>query len=360
MSNYHGRVVDWREFAEWAHDCGYAQHELNHHDSRCLALVDLFLEEKMEDEENTIGRWVPIGNRPARDGTYKVRDEDGKVSEVRFTNGGWEGGLVTFYAHEWLRLPEHEHKRDVTDLDFTYLADLDFTDPAALKLVSEPELRAMASKPRSAADHEFASVTALAGREIASLEIELFRVFRVAEEANAVVSGKVLSVSENFAAQAVGAGDIVVHEMARLSRALQPGEEITIRYELGMGEVFDGVVEIFDLKVASPEVTPEEAAFIRKQSLEIIGERLQWVGMSESDINDVVIAVCKQAAEKFNWKEIPGSILVSRFDVVQEYQRKALDAAAVRAEALNDINGFDAPGTGAGEPHKAGSGARPR
>lgn len=46
VSVFHGRLVDWNGFSEWARDGGYLQEELNWHDSRCLALVDMYLEEQ--------------------------------------------------------------------------------------------------------------------------------------------------------------------------------------------------------------------------------------------------------------------------------------------------------------------------
>jgi len=45
MTNFHGRLVDWTDFYSWARDGGYQEHELNRHDSRCLELVDAYLDE---------------------------------------------------------------------------------------------------------------------------------------------------------------------------------------------------------------------------------------------------------------------------------------------------------------------------
>lgn len=45
LTNFHGRLLDWSDFCSWARDGGYQEHELNRHDSRCLEMVDMYLEE---------------------------------------------------------------------------------------------------------------------------------------------------------------------------------------------------------------------------------------------------------------------------------------------------------------------------
>ena len=47
---YEGRLVDWQEFYRWVKDGRYPEQDLNRHDSRCLYLVDEFLDERLSEE----------------------------------------------------------------------------------------------------------------------------------------------------------------------------------------------------------------------------------------------------------------------------------------------------------------------
>ena len=85
-----------------------------------------------------------------------------------------------------------------------------------------------------AQDAELSSVARLAGLE---LRVEVVRFSKPAAGASGVSTGRVLAVSENYAAQDLGGNHVVIHEHKSLDRRLTAGEKVTLAYEGGKAVV---------------------------------------------------------------------------------------------------------------------------
>lgn len=109
------------------------------------------------------------------------------------------------------------------------------------------------------------AVLALARGEL-GVRINVTRVFKVDENADGIVSGKVLAVSENFAAQSFGANDILIHEQANLHRQVQAGEHVTLAYVDGKAQVYDGC--LYDISVSADTLDTDQRGYLRRKLLE--------------------------------------------------------------------------------------------
>ena len=106
--------------------------------------------------------------------------------------------------------------------------------------------------------HEALALAELARLE---LEVEVVRVFRAAEGAEGAASGRVLAVSERFAAQALGNDGVLIHEQAALQRQVAAGEHVTIDYQAGRGTVYNGI--FYDVNIRSPFLTKDQVGWMR-------------------------------------------------------------------------------------------------
>lgn len=288
---------------------------------------------------SNVGLWVGLTIPPAEDGIFIARKKNGERICIQRRGGVWQDHEE---AHQWFCTPD-----DLLDAGSAPLPDpetLVFSDDFLMQ-VSEAELRTMMVRPPEPTDQEFAATAALARRELSLLNIEVFRVYRVGVKKSGIVTGKALSVSENFAAQATEDGNVVIHDMARLTQAvpgshIQPGEEITVVYEDGSGLVHKGQMECFGLRISSKGLSVDEVEFIRDRTQSVIAGRIRWVELDQSQLNDVVIEVCHQAKEKFGWAGIPRSLVVAKYDVVADQLQSAMQEANARVERAADEKGF--------------------
>jgi hypothetical protein len=105
---------------------------------------------------------------------------------------------------------------------------------------------------------ELQSLQKLAGLE---LRVEVVRFSKPAADASGVSTGRVLAVSENYAAQQIGAAHVVVHENKNLSRPLSAGENATLSYEGGRASVFDGIAH--DINIEASWMPKDQQAYLR-------------------------------------------------------------------------------------------------
>lgn len=291
---------------------------------------------------NNIGIWLGLATHPVEDGIYIARKKNGDRICIERRGGAWQDHDE---AYQWFCTQD-----DILQMNGPPLPDQRalLANEHFLDRVSDAELRAMTIRPPSPADQEFAATTALARRELSLLNVEVVRVYRVAKNAFGPVTGKTLSISENFAAQATDDGAVVIHDMARLSHSdpngrLLPGDEITVIYEGGHGVVHNGTMECFGLRISSKGMDAGEVDFVRDRIAAVLSERAQWIEIDQAQLSDVAIAVCHEAKEKFGWPGIPRSLVVSKYDVIADQLQTAVRHADARAARLADENGFEPP-----------------
>lgn len=114
-------------------------------------------------------------------------------------------------------------------------------------------------------NEERATVEKLASLE---LRVEVVRFSRPAASANGVSTGKVLAVSENYAAQQLGAGHVVIHDNRNLDRPLSLGEKATIGYEGGKGTVYDGLAH--DINIDASWMPRDQQMYMRMVMLDAL------------------------------------------------------------------------------------------
>lgn len=289
-----------------------------------------------------IGIWISLAVIPREEGIYIARKKNGERVCIESRGGAWQGEELES-ADSWFCTPDDDISMGYDTLPKDVQTSDGFLDP-----VSDAELRTMTSRLVSQSEAEFAATATLAKRELSLLNIEVFRVYKVGVKKSGIVVGKALSVSENFAAHATPDGSVVIHELSRLTPAkpdsqITPGSDITVVYEEGDGIVHMGQLECFGLRVSAEGLTEEEVDFIRERTQATIAGNFRWVELDQSQLNSVVLDVCQSAKEKFNWPSTPRSLIVSKYDIVAEQLRSALDDADARAERAADERGFVPP-----------------
>lgn len=139
------------------------------------------------------------------------------------------------------------------------------TTSTKLSAMDTWSLAPMEDGPKSF-ESERRAVLELAARE-RGIDINVTRIFKPGDTANGIVSGKVLAVSENYAAQSVGDNDIMLHEQARLDRRVQPGEHVTFDYKNGQAKVYNGC--LFDVDIKADTLDRDQQSYLRRKLLEV-------------------------------------------------------------------------------------------
>jgi hypothetical protein len=86
--------------------------------------------------------------------------------------------------------------------------------------------------------------------------------------ASGVSTGRVLAVSENYAAQDLGGNHVVIHENKNLDRRLAAGEKVTLGYENGKAVVYDGLAH--DVNIVASWMPKEQQAYLRMVMLDAL------------------------------------------------------------------------------------------
>lgn len=294
-------------------------------DGECIA--EFYRNEDSDDADDH--DWVKATELPSVSGRYKVKAGQ-NIRFADFINGKWIGGIQ---FDSWYSDPVDPEPED-------HLNAREFQSfPSNFELVHEsvfdPSVRTADSERL-----DFTSAVTLARKELSSLSVEFVRVFTVNEDANSDTTGKVLATSERYAAQHVGQGDVVMHEMNRLSRKVTPGEEVTISYRNGLAQVYNHKAELRDVVVTCEALNQAELRFIRDELMNMADEDMS--GKSDDDFQLMVEMATARAAKQFGWTTQPGVVLVTQLDAIEEHQKSVMNSAALRAgEAYSDDFGFD-------------------
>ena len=284
---------------------------------------------KDDDSEDHDGEWVKASELPDAPGRYKVRAGQ-NIRFADFINGKWIGGIQFDAWHSDQII--HEPDDSLNPHEFQSF-------PSNFELVHE----SVFDPSVSTADEErldFTSAVTLAQKELTSLSVEFVRVFTVNEDADSDTTGKVLATSERYAAQHVGQGDVVMHEMNRLDRKVTPGEEVTISYRNGLAQVYNQKAELRDVVVSGEGMNQAELRFIREELMNLADEDMS--GKSDDDFQLMVDMATAKAAKQFGWLTQPGAVLVTQVNAIEEHQKNVMNAAALRSEqAYSEDFGFD-------------------
>lgn len=187
--------------------------------------------------------WRNGAEQPEKAGRYLVKRGPGDQRMIGYIPGlGWQAeGFVDTW--KWTEVPDDLERFDVAPAlvfngeDFQVMEEGD-----AYEVADALEAQAMQK---------------IVSQSLEDVGIEVRRYFTVADDANTYSAGRVLAIGETYAAQHVGGGDIVLHEHARLSQDVRPGDEVTILYREGQGLVLKGIFHRYDIVLDAPGLSTE-------------------------------------------------------------------------------------------------------
>jgi hypothetical protein len=245
--------------------------------------------------------------KPQSNGHYRVMTSFGETLMLEFRNGLWNG---------------------FDDADVVAWVDKG-PAPVISNIVVE-ELPPMSAEDfrrlPTGADQDVDTVVSLMKREVGNVTVE-FVVYKVTDDANSTVSGRVVAATEHYAAQYAGGNNIVVHERSALSREVNIGEDVTIVYRNGFGDVFSGRVKVADVKIHADGLKSEEIGFMEQMVRSYLGNGL--VSADQEDLDQAAEVAYGMAAQEFGLARNPGMLTVRRIDVPLENQARILARAKV-------------------------------
>lgn len=268
--------------------------------------------------------WKDTNNEPpAVPGIYAVELEDGSKADLGFygKNHGWEGGAAVSRWYATGATPKPMSAAEYLSPQLIEVAEAEWINMDDFIPV---EGSAHFDDPDKALDFEAVSLVSGFERSMLNIEVEVFRTFLVAESANSTVAGTVLAVGTNFAAQHVGGGNLVVHDLSHLEGAnMAPGQDFTVAYQDGHGVVYEGRPRLEDLRLAATDnLTAAQITFLQTElrgRLPVAVDR-----MTEAEIQVVVDGAVKAFEEKYHAKV--GALTVNFVDRLEEKTCKVLDA----------------------------------
>lgn len=195
--------------------------------------------------------WNPASRQPSSAGYFAAKeriDASCLTQRVLFTGNFW---MTEKPVAAWRNLTMAEVvKHEATSMGFLI--------NKASSGEWTPSAEPLATEPYKGPGAELASLQKLSGLE---LVVAITRVVvRPVANATGVCSGKVLAVSENFAAQHVG-GNVIIHKNENLSQPLQPGQNATLKYENGKATVHAGLAH--DIDVVAPWMPADQRGYLR-------------------------------------------------------------------------------------------------
>lgn len=185
--------------------------------------------------------------------------------------------------------------------------------------------------------------------ELAKMElgVEVIRMFKPGPQAKGALSGQVLAVSRNYAAQSIGDDAVVIHEQSRLDRRVSPGERVTLNYEGGRAKVYNGV--FFDVNVRAPFLAPEQVVWVRMKMIEALSS-VENADQDDGMIREALRYALTKTAELYGLDKLrlaAANISLSVRDTVTPHQIQL--AAATEAAGAIDLvpirDGFSRPRT---------------
>lgn len=260
---------------------------------------------------------------PAAPGIYAVELADGGKADLGFYGKGlgWEGGAAVAKWYATGVTPRPMSAAEYLSPQLIQVAEAEWINMDDFIPVDGS---ACFDDQDKALDFEAVSLVSGFERSMLNIEVEVFRTFLVAESANSTVAGTVLAVGSNFAAQHVGGGNLVVHDLSHLEGAdMAPGQDFTVAYQGGHGVVYEGRPRLEDLRLAATDnLTAAQITFLQNElrgRLPVAVDR-----MTEAEIQVVVDGAVKAFEEKYHAKV--GTLAVNYVDRLEEKTCKVLDA----------------------------------
>lgn len=214
------------------------------------------------DAFGSLLEWAPPDRAPQCSGPVLTRPEikaSAVTTRVLFVGGLWmtDKPVAAWRPHA-IDNPMERKFRPVVDLFKSELIERkvgEFNAPAKATNFDELALVPIEGD----LDPELAAVRKLSELE---LKIELVRFLRPATDAKGITSGKLLAVSENYSAQAIGGDSVVIHENTALDREVTPGELVTLAYDgKGKAAVFEGLAH--DIHIEANWMPREQNNYMR-------------------------------------------------------------------------------------------------
>lgn len=260
---------------------------------------------------------------PAAPGIYAVELADGSKADLGFYGEGmgWEGAAA---VAKWYATGATPKPMSAAEYLSPQLIQVDEAEWINMDDFIPVDGSAHFDDQDRALDFEAVSLVSGFERSMLNIEVEVFRTFLVAESANSTVAGTVLAVGSHFAAQHVGGGNLVVHDLSHLEGAdMAPGQDFTVAYQDGHGVVYEGRPRLEDVRLAATEnLTAAQITFLQNElrgRLPVAVDR-----MSEAEIQVVVDGAVKAFEEKYHAKV--GTLAVNYVDRLEEKTCKVLDA----------------------------------
>ncbi|MFK4705731.1 hypothetical protein ABIC83_002570 [Roseateles asaccharophilus] len=234
--------------------------------------------------------WAPPSRSPSKPGVYGTRD---RISHQALTR------RVVFAGHFWMQDEpvaawrqlsskelENQPYRPVSQIPtasnvvrnpLKYTSAL-LSHGQDAKELTPPKKIASSFEELSLEPMEGSSGNYAAGGEVATiahmaqleLRIDVVRFVKPTDGANGASTGKIVAVSENYAAQSIGGDQVVIHENANLDRRVAPGEKVTMNYVDGRGTVYDGLAH--DVNITADWMPKDQQAYLRMVMLDTLSQ----------------------------------------------------------------------------------------
>lgn len=223
------------------------------------------------DAMHDLLEWSPASRQPAASGFMATRsriDGTAPTRRVVFTGRFWiSDEPVAAWRPLGAKELEQRPLRPVSELDQLRQSALVATGdsvPAVRRAKSFDQL-SLEPLELSDTDPEESSLGMVSRLE---LKVEVVSFTRPTPQASGVSTGRVLAVSENYAAQDLGNNRVVIHENKNLDRALQPGDKVTMDYQGGKAKVYDGLMH--DINIQADWMPKDQQAFLRMSMLDAL------------------------------------------------------------------------------------------
>ncbi len=168
------------------------------------------------------------------------------------------------------------------------------------------------------------------------LNVNLVRVYKPQPNASGALSGKILAVSKNFAAQSIGGNGVVFHEQDKLSRKLAAGENVTLNYDGGRATVYNGC--FFDVQVTSNYLNTEQLGWLRMNMIEALSS-VEGAETDDAMIQEALHFALDKTAGMYEGvrTDMPKSgIKLTVQDVMPQLQMQVADLTGLEVERADD------------------------
>lgn len=272
--------------------------------------------------------WAPADQTPGRATWALIRkgeDDSQSLSRVLFTGRYW---MTRERFTQWKSAPLGERP-------ISALVGERKPAPQVIEGLEVLELGS-AGEDRDAID-ELAKLAEMARM---TLNVNVVRLARPSHVARGAVAGRIVAVSDAFAAQSVGSNGVVVHEKSRLSREVSVGEQVTMNYANGRAEVLNGL--FFDVDVSAPFLSAEQRSFLRARMIEALSG-IEYAEHEDSVVREALRYAIDRTVQAYGSELAPieeASIRLAVTDPVPGLQVRELERIGLDLEPLDSAHDY--------------------